>query len=66
LGLSGQVVTIARKGREVARERKKPRRQSKDEFHRRIKEIVDEKKLPVFDGRSADAILGYGEEGLSD
>ena len=55
-----------RKGREVARERKKPRRQSKDEFHRRIKEIVDEKKLPVLDGRSADAILGYGEEGLSD
>ena len=53
--------------REVERERRKPRRESSEEFHRAIQEIVDEvKKLPVLDDRTPDEILGYNEHGLFD
>ena len=53
--------------REVERERRKPRRTDKDNFHRRIQEIVDEvRKAPVLDDRSPDEILGYNERGLFD
>jgi antitoxin VapB len=53
--------------REVERERRKPTREGKDEFHRRIQSIVDDvKKLPVLDGRSADEIIGYNKHGLPD
>jgi antitoxin VapB len=53
--------------REVERERRKPLRRDKQEFHRRIQEIVDEvKKLPVLDDRSPDEIIGYNEQGHFD
>jgi hypothetical protein len=53
--------------REVERERRKPRRESSEEFHRRIQAIVDDvKKLPVLDDRSPDQIIGYNEHGHFD
>jgi antitoxin VapB len=53
--------------REVERERRKPPRRDKVEFHRRIQAIVDEvKKLPVLDDRTPDEIIGYNEHGLPD
>jgi antitoxin VapB len=52
---------------EVERERKKPRRESEEEFVRRIREISEEvAKLPVLDDRSDDEILGYNEQGHFD
>ena len=53
--------------RELERERRKVRIDSKEEFHRRIQEIVDEvKQLPVLDDRSDDEIIGYNEQGHFD
>jgi antitoxin VapB len=64
-GITAAVTDVLRK--EVERERRKPRREGKEEFHRRIQEIVDEvKKLPVLDDRSPDEILGYNEQGHFD
>jgi antitoxin VapB len=64
-GITEAVTDVLR--REVERERKKPRRDDKEKFHRDIEEIVQEvKKLPVLDDRSADEILGYNEQGLFD
>ena len=61
-GITEVLTDVLRK--EVERERKKPHRESSDEFHRRIQEIVDEiKKLPILDDRSADEIIGYDEHG---
>jgi len=64
-GITEALTDVVR--REVERERRKPRRQSSEEFHRSIQEIVDEvKKLPVFDDRTPDEILGYNEQGHFD
>jgi antitoxin VapB len=65
-GITEALTDVVR--REVERERRKPpRRQSSQEFHRKIQEIVDEvKKLPVLDDRSPDEILGYNEHGHFD
>jgi hypothetical protein len=53
--------------REVERERRKPQRQSYEEFKRGIDEIVERvKRLPVLDDRSADEIIGYNEHGHFD
>ena len=52
---------------EVDRERRRQRPGNKEDFHRRIQEIVDAvKKLPVLDDRTADEILGYNEQGHFD
>jgi len=68
--LRGQGITEAVTGalrREVERERRKPRRDDKEKFHRDIDTIVQEvKKLPVLDDRPADEILGYNEQGHFD
>jgi antitoxin VapB len=51
----------------VERERMKPRRESREELHRKIQAIVDEfNRLPVLDDRSPDEIIGYNEHGLFD
>ena len=64
-GITAAVTEALRK--EVERERRKPRRDDREEFLRRIQEIVDEvKKLPVLDDRSDDEILGYNEHGYFD
>lgn len=61
-----QVVTDALRTA-LERERRAPRRQSLEEFNRRIQAIVDEvKRLPVLDDRSADEIIGYNEQGHFD
>jgi len=68
--LRGQGITEAVTGalrREVERERRKPRRDDKEKFHRDIDAIVQEvKRLPVLDDRPADEILGYNEQGHFD
>ena len=54
-------------GREVERERRKPKRETYEEFSRRIEAIVERvKQLPVLDDRSPDEILGYNEHGHFD
>jgi antitoxin VapB len=59
------VTEVLRK--EVEHERKKPRREDKEEFQRRIQDIVDHfNRLPVLDDRTDDAILGYNEHGHFD
>jgi antitoxin VapB len=59
------VTEVLRK--EVAHERKKPRRADKEQFQRRIQDIVDHfNRLPVLDDRTDDAILGYNEQGHFD
>lgn len=64
-GITEALTNVLRK--EVERERRKPRRQSSEEFHRRIRDIVDQvKRLPVLDDRSPDEILGYNEHGHFD
>jgi antitoxin VapB len=65
-GLTEVVTEALRK--EVERERRKPpRKQSAEEFHRAIQEIVDEvKRLPILDDRSPDEIIGYNEQGHFD
>jgi antitoxin VapB len=64
-GITEAVTDALRK--EVERERRKPARGDKEEFHRRIQEIVDAvKKLPVLDERSPDEILGYNKQGHFD
>jgi antitoxin VapB len=64
-GITEAVTDVLR--REVERERKKPRRDDKEKFHRDIEEIVQEvKKLSVLDDRPADEILGYNEQGHFD
>ena len=51
----------------LERERRKPRKESKEEFHRGIQEIVDHfNSLPVLDDRTPDEILGYNDQGLFD
>jgi antitoxin VapB len=51
----------------LEREKRRPRKETGDEFHRGIREIVDHfKSLPVVDRRSPDDILGYNEQGLFD
>jgi len=64
-GITEVITDVLR--REVERERRKPQRKDKEEFHRRIQEIVDDvKKLPVLDDRSPDEIIGYNEHGHFD
>jgi antitoxin VapB len=64
-GITRTLRDVLRK--EVERERRLPRKESKEEFHRAIQEIVDHfKSLPVLDDRSPDEILGYNEQGLFD
>lgn len=51
----------------LARDERRPRRQSSEEFHRAIQEIVDHfNSLPVLDDRSPDEIIGYNENGVFD
>lgn len=54
--------------REVERERRKPaRREDKEEFMRRIDEIVERfNARPLLDDRTDDEILGYNEQGHFD
>jgi antitoxin VapB len=53
--------------REVERERRKPQRKDKDDFHRRIDEIVRRhSSRPLLDDRPADEIIGYNEQGHFD
>jgi antitoxin VapB len=53
--------------KEVERERRKPPKEDPEEFHRRIREIVDHfNSLPIVDDRSPDEILGYNEHGHFD
>ena len=64
-GITETVRELARK--ELERERRRPRKESAEEFHRGIQEIVDHfKSLPVLDDRSPDEILGYNDQGLFD
>jgi len=64
-GITEAVTDVLR--REVERERKKPRRDDKEKFHRDIEEIVQRvKRLPILDDRSDDEILGYNEHGHFD
>jgi len=64
-GITEALTAVLR--REVERERRKPRRDDKEKFHRDIDAIVQEvKKLPVLDDRPADEILGYNEQGHFD
>ena len=64
-GITEAVTAVLR--REVERERKKPRRDDKEKFHRDIEEIVQRvKQLPVLDDRTDDEILGYNEHGHFD
>jgi antitoxin VapB len=52
---------------EVERERRKPAAKDYAAFKRGIDEIVARvRRLPVFDDRSDDEILGYNEQGLFD
>jgi antitoxin VapB len=66
----GQGITAAQTDvlrREVERERRKPPRRDKEEFHRRIQKIVDDlNKLPVLDDRTPDEIIGYNDQGHFD
>lgn len=51
----------------LEREKRRPRKESAEEFHRGIEEIVAHfNSLPVLDDRSPDEILGYNEQGLFD
>jgi len=65
-GITEAMTDIGR--RELEREKRKPRRkESYEEFSRRIEEIVERvKRLPVLDDRTPDEILGYNEHGLFD
>jgi antitoxin VapB len=64
-GITEAITHALRK--EVARERKRPRREDPEEFMRRVQEIVNEvKRLPVLDHRSDDEILGYNDQGHFD
>jgi antitoxin VapB len=64
-GITEALTAVLR--REVERERKKPRRDDKEKFHRGIEEIVQRvKRLPVLDDRTDDEILGYNEHGYFD
>ena len=55
-------------GREVERERKKPKREEdREAFNRRIDAIVERyNKLPLLDDRTDDEILGYNDQGHFD
>jgi antitoxin VapB len=64
-GITEALTAVLR--REVERERRKPRRDDKEKFHRDIDEIVKSfNKLPVLDDRSPDEIIGYNEQGHFD
>jgi antitoxin VapB len=64
-GITEALTDVVR--REVERERRKPQRQSYEEFSRAIDEIVERvKRLPVLDDRSPDEIIGYNEQGHFD
>ena len=64
-GITEAVTDVLR--REVERERRKPRRDDKEKFHRDIEEIVQRvKQLPVLDDRSPDEIIGYNKHGHFD
>ncbi len=64
-GITEALTDVVR--REVERERMKPRRESYEEFSRRIEEIVERvRQLPVLDDRSPDEIIGYNEHGHFD
>jgi antitoxin VapB len=64
-GITEALTDVVR--REVERERRKPQRQSYEEFSRGIDEIVERvKRLPVLDHRTPDEIIGYNEHGLFD
>jgi len=64
-GITEAVTDVLR--REVERERRKPRRDDKEKFHRDIDEIVRRfNELPVLDDRSSDEIVGYNEQGHFD
>jgi antitoxin VapB len=64
-GITEALTAVLR--REVERERRKPRRDDREKFHRDIEEIVQRvKRLPVLDDRSDDEILGYNEHGHFD
>ncbi len=64
-GITEAVTDVLR--REVERERRKPRRDDKEKFHRDIDEIVQRfNELPVLDDRSPDEIIGYNEHGHFD
>jgi antitoxin VapB len=65
-GITEALTEVVR--REVERERRKPqKRESYEEFSRRIDAIVERfNKLPVLDHRSDDEILGYNEQGHFD
>jgi len=64
-GITDVVTEALRK--EVERERRKPRREDKDEFQRRVRNVVDHfNQLPARDDRTADEILGYNDRGHFD
>jgi antitoxin VapB len=64
-GITEALTDVVR--REVERERRKPKRESYEEFSRRIDAIVERvKRLPVVDDRTPDEIIGYNEHGLFD
>lgn len=64
-GITEALTDVVR--REVERERRKPQRQSYEEFSRAIDEIVERvERLPVLDDRSPDEIIGYNEQGHFD
>lgn len=64
-GITEALTDVVR--REVERERRKPKRESYEEFSRRIDEIVARvARLPVLDDRTPDEIIGYNENGLPD
>ena len=65
-GITEAVTDVLR--RELERERRKPRRDDKEKFHRDIEEIVQELQAASSSGRRPqdDEILGYNEQGLFD
>jgi antitoxin VapB len=64
-GITEALTDVVR--REVERERRKPKRESYEEFSRRIDVIVERfNKLPVVDDRTDDEILGYNDQGTFD
>jgi len=64
-GITQAVIEALRE--KLERERRKPRKESYDEFKRGIDEIVQRvKQLPVLDDRTPDEIIGYNEHGHFD
>ena len=64
-GITEALTAVLR--REVARERRKPRRDDIEERLRRIDDIVRRfNEHPVLDDRSPDEIIGYNEHGHFD